>query len=143
MKKLGLFLITLLLITITSCSLDGDDTIPFHIEFVTVDTVMAPASVSPGHVYEFTVLYNKPNDCHYFDGFYYEADGSVRIVAPQTIVIEDAECQSLEGEEPETATFDFECKPGYEYDHYLFKFYKGEDAAGNQLYLEVTVPVVE
>jgi len=141
MKKLGLFFITLLLIA--SCTLEPDETVPFHIEFLEVESVVIPETVTPGNIYEITVTYRKPTDCHYFDGFYYEANGSERVVAPQAIVIEDAECLPLTDEEPEEASFDFECKTSYTESSYHFKFYSGEDANGNQTYIEREVQVMQ
>jgi hypothetical protein len=140
MKKLLLLFVMLSLLI--SC-VPEEDNLKFHVEFVPVESVEVPETVTPGHTYDIKLKYRKPTDCHYFDGFYYEANGSVRVVAIQTMVIENANCQPLVNEELETASFDFVCSPAYNADSYVFKFYKGEDGAGIQQYLEIEVPVVQ
>jgi hypothetical protein len=146
MKKL--FLLLIALIFITSCSLDDDNNkLKFHFEFVPVVSVDVPQTMTPGQTYTIKVWYNKPNDCHYFDGFYYEPAGNVRTVAVQTLVIEDANCAPLTDAAPEEASFEFLCTApsigmGGE-SSYTFKFYQGDDTAGTQQYLERVVPVVQ
>jgi hypothetical protein len=141
MKKLLLLFITLSLFTFSSCSLNDDDRLQFHMEFVPVTAVEMPEYFERGGTYTIDVYYTRPNDCHYFEGFAYEANGNARTVAVQTIVIEDAECQPLPTDAPEKASFEFLCAPQYNNQTYVFKFYQGADANGNQQFLEVEVPV--
>jgi hypothetical protein len=128
-------------ITITACSLDHDVK-EFNVEFLPILAVDAPEVVVPGQTAQFTIYYKRPTDCYYVNGFEYEADGAIRTVALQSIVIEDADCLSLENAAQESTTLDFQCPPVYSYDSYLFKFYQGtnEDTGENQ-YLEIEVPV--
>lgn len=138
MKKL--LLVFAVLVLAASCSLE-EDNLKFHVEFLPVDSVEIPESFRAGETYQIKVHYKRPNDCYYFDGFYYEAHGSVRVVAPQSLVIEHSDCVPLDT--TEEASFDFLCSPSYTNPSYLFKFYKGTDAQGNQLFLEIEVPIVE
>lgn len=140
MKKLLLLFITLVILS--SCSPEEGNTIPFHIEFLSVDTVEVPQSITPGYDYAMTITYRRPTDCHYFQGFYYEQQGDVHIIAPQTMVLETEGCQPLDNAAPEVETFTFQCDENYEYDHYIFKFYTGEDQIGNQSFYSIEVPVV-
>lgn len=143
MKKLILFIATIFVVS--SCSMD-DDTPQFHVEFVPIEYVEMPASFTIGNSYQIKVWYKRPSDCHFFDGFYYEEDGSTLTVAAQTLVIEDSTCESLENEPSESAVFTFVCSPDYEgTQSYHFKFYTGEGTGqvGQDSYLEYEVPVTE
>jgi hypothetical protein len=143
MKKL-LSLLFITLLVVTACSTEDDNRIDFHVEFIPVLSVELPQSVTPGQTYEMKVNFNLPTDCHYFDGFYYMPDGNTRTVAVQTIVINDMDCATpLDGNANEQKSFNFYCSPGYQYDSYLFKFYQGEDAQGQDQFLEVVVPIVQ
>lgn len=131
------------LFIISSCSIDDDERVQFHMEFIPVVGVDVPEYFVRGETYPITVSYNRPTDCYYFDGFYYEPDGNVRVVAVQSIVIEDSNCEPLDTLVAEEASFDFICSPLYSNQSYLFKFYRSVDEEGNQLFLEVEVPVME
>jgi hypothetical protein len=140
MKKLLLLFVTLLLIT--SCVPDDSENIKFHVEFVPVESVVVPPTVTPGQTYQIVVNFKLPTDCHYFDGFLYEPEGNVRTVAVQTIVIEDSNCApATDGTPTEQKSFNFLCSPSYSFDNYVFKFYQGVDEAGNDVFLEVPVAV--
>lgn len=122
--------------------MEEDKTIPFHIEFLAIDSVLIPEYIVPGYEYEITITYRKPTDCYYFQGFYYQVNGPEHILAPQTMVLEVPDCQPLDGFAPEQETFTFECGSSYQYDHYIFKFYTGEDQVGNQSFHSVEIPVM-
>lgn len=141
MKKILLILSVLALAV--ACVPEDENRVNFHVEFIPVESVEVPEFITPGRTYPITVKFRRPNDCHYFDGFYYEANGPTRIVAVQTIFIEDTACDPIDSEEPESQKFNLACPLGYAYDSYRFKFYKGEDAQGNQQYLEIEIPVTE
>ncbi|MGV3461593.1 MAG: hypothetical protein ACO1N9_14185 [Flavobacterium sp.] len=141
MKKILLLLCVIVMAV--ACVPDDGDNLKFHVEFIPVESVQLPESITPGNNYEIKVNFRRPDDCHYFDGFYYEANGSVRVVAVQTLFIEDASCAPIETEEPESESFILQCPINFPYDSYTFKFYQGEDAQGNQQFLEFEVPVME
>jgi hypothetical protein len=143
MKKLALLFFALFLIA--SCSMEEEDNVKFHIEFVPVVSVDLPEHFVRGETYEMKVKYHRPDDCHYFNGFYYDSQPSSnqRVVAVQTIVIEDANCLPVDEQDLEEVSFDFLCSQSYNNTSYVFKFYTGDDANGNQQYLEVEVPVLE
>lgn len=141
MKKLVLLFAALFLIT--SCSMD-DNTPTFHVEFIPVESVEVPDYFAAGNTYQIKVRYKRPTDCHFYDGFYYEESGGALIVAVQTLVIEDAKCEPLENMQPEESIFEFTCSPmTADVSAYLFKFYKGEDDAGNPIYMDIEVPVAQ
>ncbi|MES2487713.1 MAG: hypothetical protein V4581_17425 [Bacteroidota bacterium] len=141
MKKI-LILLTAL-ITMASCSMDND-TQEFELEFLPVLSVEAPQSVTPGQTANFKVFYKRPTDCYFVNGFDYTADGAIRNVALQAIVIQDADCLSLENTAAESINLPFQCPPVYSYSAYLFRFYQGKNAdTGENQYLEIEVPVAQ
>jgi len=138
MKKILTLLAALFIMV--SCSLDNDVK-EFQLEFLPILSVEVPEHVSPGQSSNFTVFYKRPTDCYFANGFDYQADGAIRTVALQSIVIEDSDCLSLENTEAEQISFQFDCPPVYSYDAYLFKFYQGTDTSGIEQFLEIEVPV--
>lgn len=140
MKKL--LLLFAALFVIASCSLDHDTKPDFHVEFIPTISVDMPESVTPGHSYPINIYYKRPNDCYLLDGFYYDIQDNTRIVAVQTVVFEDGNCQPIASSEPEMTTLTFECPTVYAGTSYTFKFYTGTDTSGTQQFIEVTVPIV-
>lgn len=139
MKKL-LLLFTAIWLAF-SCSPEDDNTVNFRMEFVPVESVDLPQYMTPGQTYQIKVNFRLPTDCHYFDGFFYEAEGTMRTVAVQTIVIENANCTSTIDAGTEEKSFNFLCLPSYTDSSYLFRFYQGETESGEPQFLEVLVPV--
>ncbi|WP_129750488.1 membrane lipoprotein lipid attachment site-containing protein [Flavobacterium beibuense] len=140
MKKLILFFAALFLLT--SCSFDEDNP-QFHVAFVPVVGVEMPEYFVHGENYEIKVKYQRPTDCYFYDGFHYEEKNNALVIAVQTLVIEDSNCASLDGVEPEEASFTFACSPTYGGSSYLFKFYTGKNEDGTNSYMEVEVPIAQ
>lgn len=131
-----------MLIIIASCSIEDDNMVNFHLDFVGVQSVEMPEYFERGNEYEVTVHYVRPTDCHYFQGFFYEPNGYIHTIAPQAMVLEEANCQPFENLTLEEASFTFPCPNTYGYDKYVFRFYQGEDSFSNQQFYEITVPIV-
>lgn len=126
--------------------MDEGERVNFHVEFIPVISVEMPEFVSPGSTYPIKLYYTRPNDCYVLDGFYYEidkTDDNARIVAIQSYVFDESNCTPITVQQPEVVTLNFECPVNYSTQSYTFKFYKGMDAAGNQEFLELQVPVVQ
>lgn len=134
----NLFLTLFSLVFITSCSLDDDKNPKYHYEILKVDSFVVPASFTMGETAVITVKYLKPTDCHFFDGFYYEKDLNKRIVAVQSRVLQEQSCPTLTGVIVEK-TFNFKATSN---GTYVFKFYKGKDANGADLFDEIEIPVI-
>ncbi|MXN91364.1 hypothetical protein GR160_08995 [Flavobacterium sp. Sd200] len=129
------------LILVAGCSLNDDGNNDFVIQFIPIEEVTTPQYVTPGQTYPITMYYRKPNDCYYVsEEPYYEIWGSTRTVAIQAILLERATCNTIDYTAPESKTINFVCPLTAER-NILFKFFKGNDAQGNQQYIEVTVPV--
>ncbi|MFD0990600.1 hypothetical protein ACFQ1R_10870 [Mariniflexile jejuense] len=135
MKKL--IALSLALIFAMSCSIDDDNT-NYSFEVLPVESVDIPTEFTLGETYPITVTYLKPSSCHVFKEFYYSKNLNERTVAPITIVYDDKNCQTLDNV-TEDATFNFMVTSN---GSYIFKFWQGEDANGEDQYLTIEVPVV-
>ena len=135
MKKL-LVLCSLLLLA--SCSIDDDGT-NYSFEVLPVESVDIPDEFEWGQTYPIKVFYLRPSTCHSFNEFYYLKENNERTVAPINYVVEGNTCTGLEDTLVE-ATFNFIVTS---YSSYIFKFWQGEDANGEDEYLIIEVPVID
>ena len=138
MKRI-LFLVSLVFL-FNSCGID-DDTINYHYEILPVDSFELPESFVYGHNYPIKIYYKRPTTCHAFDGFYYESHLNTRTIAVQSIVVNQNNCEDINFNDPAMeATLNFSV---VYHDTYLFKFYKGKDENGENIFEEVEVPVTD
>ena len=135
MKKIVLILLSVW--TLNSCSLNNDQP-NYYFEVLPVESFTVPESFDMNGIYEIKLTYKRPTDCYFQEGIYYEKSEQTRIIGIQTRVLENNDCMPLD-EAPIEVKFNFECTPGNT--HYIFKFYKGEDANGNNIFEEVNIPV--
>lgn len=133
MKKL---LVLCLALIFASCSVDDDST-NYSFEVLPVESVDIPDEFTLGEVYPITVSYFKPSTCHAFREFYYLKENNERTVAPIDYVFEKNNCQDYNDELVEE-TFNFIVTSN---GSYIFKFWQGEDANGEDQYLTIEVPV--
>jgi hypothetical protein len=135
MKKIVLFLVVIT--SFLSCSLDNDSP-TYTYQVLPVDSYVVPASFNLGKTYEIKLKYQKPTSCHIYQGIYYEKNLNIRTIAVQTAVQNNQVC-TLEIPPLSEVSFNFfVTNTG----SYIFKFYKGEDAAGKDIFEEVEIPVV-
>ncbi|HEX9151618.1 MAG TPA: hypothetical protein VF842_06010, partial [Flavobacterium sp.] len=124
MKKFALFI--LLITTLTGCTLDDDNRDSYTYEVLPVDSYTLPEKFTLGNTYEIKLKYTKPTACHLFQGIYYSKDLNTRTIGIQTAVNNNQVCtQSIPV--PSEASFNFYVTNT---GSYIFKFYKGKDAAG-------------
>lgn len=134
MKKIILLLFSVLLLN--SCSLDGET---FAYEVLPVDSFEVPDSFVLGETYEIKVFYKRPTTCYEFNGFYYHKDLNIRTIAVQTLVRTSGTCNEItDNMPPEEVSFNFHVTSN---GSYIFKFYKGKDAEGIDIFEEVEIPV--
>ncbi|RZJ68405.1 MAG: hypothetical protein EOO50_01030 [Flavobacterium sp.] len=133
MRKLLFFLV--LAFSIFSCSVDSK---PESTEFLLpVESVEAPTSMYAGQTTTFQVGYRRPTDCHIFNGFYNNSDGSAQIVAVRALKFDQGNCMD-DSENIYVVPYQFTPDvPG----DYLFKFWKGNNETGAPEYLEYEVIV--
>ena len=136
MKKIALFI--LLITTLAGCTLDNNNRDSYSYEVLPVDSYILPEKFTLGNTYEIKLKYTKPSECHYFQGIYYSKDLNTRTIAIQTAVNSNQVCtQSIPA--PSEVSFNFYVTNT---GSYIFKFYKGKDTTGKELFEEVEVPVV-
>ncbi|RKF05113.1 hypothetical protein C8N26_0514 [Tenacibaculum lutimaris] len=132
MKK---FLILFLSVfTFYSC-LD-DDGPNFRYEFLKIDSAETPESFTFGEVDTIKIKYTLPNSCYAFDGLYYQKVDTTRIVAGTAIVNLDGACTEELREEEYAFTVE-----ATQVEDYVFKFWKGKNEEGEDVYEEVVIPV--
>lgn len=135
MKKVILLL--LVAVTALSCSVN-DDGDKYYYEILPVDSYEVPTSFDYGAIYTIKVFYKNPTSCHTSASLYYEKLDSTRTIAIQSLVLDRNDCTPLPDAEPIEGSFRFEVLSTTPY---LFKFYKGEDENGENIFEEVTIPV--
>ncbi|MCL9809584.1 hypothetical protein [Flavobacterium luminosum] len=128
----------LIFLSVSSCGLWDDDSVPYHGEILPVESAVLPTEFKKDSVYELPIRYVRPTTCYLFDGFYYQKDLNVRVVAIYTTVFEQKGCVPPTTN-PVTEILKF--KPTTE-SSYIFKFWKGKDTQGQNIFEEVEVPVV-
>jgi hypothetical protein len=136
MKKIVLFVI--LITSFLGCSLD-DDNPTYTYEVLPVDSYVVPASFTLGQTYEIKLKYQKPTACHIYQGIYYDKNLNTRTIAIQTAVQNNQVC-TQEIPPVSEVSFNFTVTNT---GSYIFKFYKGEDASGEDIFEEVEIPVVQ
>jgi len=136
MKKLAVLF--LLSVMVFSCSMDDNEN-KYHYEFLPVESFEVPDSFEFGQIYTISVFYKRPNDCHTNQSLYFEKKDSTRTIAIQSLVLDKSTCNLLPDEESHKGTFEFEVLNSTTY---LFKFYKGKDENGEDVFEEVIIPVI-
>lgn len=134
MKKIAALIGIFLLVI--SCSSESNEQ-NIHYELLPVDSVTMPTEFYVDVENEIVVSFLRPTVCHGFDGFYYEKDGFTRTVAIQSFVLEQSNCGESN---TEAAAQLLKFKPT-EVGTYLFKFWKGKDTNGVDVFQEISVDV--
>lgn len=128
--------VVLLTLTLVSCSLDTDDDNNIVLVSLPIKSAEVPDSFTFGQKDTLKVFYDLPDNCHSFNSLYYQQQDTARVVAINAL-------QNLNGTCTGTAVekeYEFEVTVSQEQD-YLFKFWKGKDSNGDDIFDEVVVPV--
>lgn len=128
-----------LILSFQGCSLDDEQN--FH--FVTLQILEAevPESFDLHEIYTIQVTYMRPNGCTFFEGFDVTAtDNTTRniVAIGSQITDEDTTCSDI----VENVTAEFRFEVLYT-GTYTFRFFNGNDEAGNPMFLEYEVEVNE
>lgn len=134
MKKIILLFAGLLLFY--SCLNNNDNEINFTYEFLPIDEYTTPDSFTFGEKDTIKVKYTLKNGCYSFDNIHYEYQDTARIVAVKAFIKLDEACAEVITQNE----YKFIVTPNQQQD-YVFKFYKGLDANGENIFEEVVVPV--
>lgn len=136
MKKIiALFCVFLMF---SSCALDEDNR-SIHFELLPVDSVIMPAEFHANTENNIIIKFLRPTSCHGFDSFYYEKDGFTRTVAIQSFVLEENNgCTPLTNNILEQTLRFTPIETGT----YTFKFWKGKDSNGDNIFEEIVIDVI-
>lgn len=137
MKKIVLLLLSVF--ALNACSIN-DDSPKSHFEVLPVEGYTVPESFTSGQTYEIKVTYTRPTDCYFLEGLYFEKNGDTRTIGFQCSVLENDDCAPITYETPYELKFNFQVLNAAG-TSYTFKFYKGEDANGDDTFEEVVIPV--
>jgi len=133
MKRFFVSLVLILLFT--SCSVD-DDANNFTLETLPIKEAVVPAEFTYGALHDITVKYDLPSGCHSFYDLFYQYDGAIRTVAINALVNEGVACT----DDIREIEYTFKVNVVQRED-YTFKFWKGVDSDGENIFEEIIVPV--
>lgn len=136
MKKLGLSLMLVLLFL--SCSLDDENSSNFNVVTLPIKSAIVPEEFNLGTRHSITVTYELPNGCHSFYNLFYQYEDNSRVVAINALLNEELACTEAIIE----LEYTFLVNVVQEED-YIFKFWKGLDEDGENIFEEIRVPVNE
>ena len=128
-------------LALASCSLN-DDGVNFQYTSLNITGASLPDTFELGRVYNVDVNILRPNDCTLMDQFdvkrSFTDSTQIRTISAIGITLDKEEC--IEMNDSLQDAFQFEVlytKP------YIFRFYIGDDSAGEPEFLEIEVPVKE
>ncbi len=140
MKKV--LLLGIIITSVLSCSLDNSTEEEFFFEILPIESVTLPSEMRYQESYTINYTYFKPSTCHIFNDLYYLSEGNFRTIAVINTVLNEVNnvvCQPLT-DELEERSFTFFCSNNS--GSYVFKFWKGKDEIGEDVYTFVEVPIV-
>ena len=140
MKKiLAIFLIATAVLV--GCNDDDDDynDHDYHLEYTSVVSAELPDEFVYGRTYRINITIELANSCYYhYNQYDYFYEGTSRLIYPIVHVDDGVECTLNITE----TTFSIPVQ-ALQYEPYIFKFYQGEDADGQDIFLTIEVPVIE
>ena len=127
---------TVIIFTLFSCSIDNDNS-NFKIETLPIKEAIVPSEFILGEIYTLKVTYDLPNECYSFYDLFYKRVGTSREVAINATLDLNLNCTQTVIEKEYIFTVN-----ALQREDYIFKFWKGKDNNGNDIFEEVIVPVV-
>ncbi|HET8838725.1 MAG TPA: hypothetical protein VFM82_06990 [Flavobacteriaceae bacterium] len=134
MKNLVLLIVALICL---GCSVDDDTRTTFTYELVPTIAVQIPDTLVYQNTYNFEITFERPTQCHFFEGFNYEKDGNQRLIGVINGIFDNPECEPLDNVTA-VANLNFIAERN---DFYIFKFWQGENENGEPIFLTKEVPV--
>jgi hypothetical protein len=120
------------------CDNDDNNYHEYHFEYRAVKSVELPDEFIYGQTYEIDITIELLNSCYYHYGqFDYFYEGTSRLIYPIVHIDDDVACAEYIRE----TTFSIPVH-ALQNEPYIFKFYQGEDANGEDQFLTVEVPVI-
>ncbi|RVT79873.1 hypothetical protein EOD40_01825 [Flavobacterium sufflavum] len=135
MKKIALFLV--LMTSLLSCSVDQPDSYTNYI--LPIDSYTLPSTFTVGATHEVKLKFQKPTACYNYGGIYYYSLDNTRTIAIYADVKNGEVCSEAL---PPLSEVSFNFVPSTA-GTYIFKFYKGKDDAGTDVFEDVEITVTE
>ena len=133
-----LLLVTLLTLSfLTSCTLKDDRGINYITVFTPIESVEMDSEFNFGQTHIITMTYEIPNSCYEFNNFAYTVNDNQRTIAIINTVY-DRSCE--EQTESVEVSLNFTVTVN---ETHIFKFWKGKDEEGEDVYQIIEVPVIE
>jgi len=133
--KIRWCMVTLTLTLFAGCNLDEGQN--FHLQLLEIAGAELPERFVLGETYEIPVLFRRDDSCTFFEGFDVTRDEpNTRNVVAIGSVLTDADCVTTEDEVEALLRFNVAFN-----EPYLFRFYTGNDADGEPVYIEYEVAV--
>ena len=121
-----------------SCSTD-DDSLVTQFELIPVESAEVPEEFILGNSYRIDLTYLRKTTCHAYNSIYFRTEGNERTVAVvNTVFVSNGDCEELNSELEASFHIDV-----LQLGSYVFKFWKGTDESGEDIYDIVEVPVLE
>jgi len=120
-----------------SCSPETNNDYLF--ELLPVQSVDIPAEFTLGETYEIKIYYIRPTTCHSFSRLFYAKDLNTRTIAVENAVLQASTCEDTPNELVEYKFNFYVTSNG----SYIFKFWQGKNANGENVFLEYEVPVID
>ena len=127
----------LVAIALVSCSLGDDNDNNLELRTLPVRDYVLPTEFEYGLSYTLKVEYDLPDGCHTFYDLYYKQEEASRIVAITAIADTKVDCAEI----IVAKEHEFVVNVAQSRD-YTFRFWKGEDSNGNDIFEDVIVPVI-
>ena len=141
MKKIGFLFI--LVLSLHACGIEDDESIQISDTLLPFESVSMPSEFVFGQLYFIEYTYYRPSTCHHFVellSLSEDVNLNTRTIAVRSrIVTGNEECVDFQ-DELITTSFDLTVDTR---DTYIYKFWHGKDANGQDVYLEMEVPVIE
>lgn len=120
------------------CSTDDNNYHEYHLEYAPVVSADLPDEFIHGRTYRINITIELPNSCYYYyDQYDYFYEGTSRLIYPVVHVDDNVPCTPNITE----TTFSIPVQ-ALQTEPYIFKFYQGEDAEGQDMFLTIEVPVI-
>jgi hypothetical protein len=130
--------LSLIAFLVVGCSTDDDNYHDFSLEYVSAVSADVPDEFIYGQTYRINVTIELPNSCYfYYNQYDYRYEGTSRLIYPIGHVDEGIPCTPNSRE----TTFSIPVR-ALQQEPYIFKFYQGEDADGEDVFLTIEVPVI-
>ena len=130
--------LSLFVFLLFGCSNDDDNYHEYHLEYKSVVSAELPDEFIYGRTYRIYITIELPDSCYYYYNQYdYFYEGTSRLIYPIVHIDDGVPCTPNSTE----TTFSIPVQ-ALQNETYVFKFYQGEDAEGQDMFLTIEVPVI-